>query len=375
VKRLALLAVVYSCAALAVASCWTFAARSEWYANRYNSIVAIADGSAPAPFVQRRLVCDTARALAAVVPESTWQQVTDFLAGNPRLTALLRDRLCWRAEDYPLLLSATLLIWLSVVGFMFVCRWIAQTVYESPPWLADLAGLVLGLAFLGAGTAYRHYQWYPYDYPNAFVFALVLGAQLARRPWAVVAFALAAYSKETSLLLIVSYVLLEPEGRGRRYWSTLAAMSLMFLGCRLWLALAYDSPPGGDFWYPWRNSVFILRNLALDFWPLPLLFVALWRFAACWPTFPRSLRTLLVLLVIQASLSFFKGWIEEKRQYLELVPIVGLLLMQWVLTEVGHGRLMVPRDLVSAEPETCSVADRIRVSDARCGIAEAIGPT
>lgn len=364
-NRLAFLAVVYAGAALFITAFWTYSATTEHYKNRFNSIVAIADGSAPAPFVKRRLAGDLGRGLAAVVPAQCWQAVTAAVADRPALAEVLHGRLRWRPQDYPVLLATTLLIWLSVVGFMFCCRWIARTVYEMPPWLGDLVGLAFGAALLGAGEAHRVYQWYPYDYPNAFVFALVLGAQLARRPWMLAAFAFAAYSKETSLLLIVSYVLLAPERRSRGFWATLSAMSAMFLACRLWLALHYDNPPGADFWYPTRNALMVLRHLCLDFWPLPLLGVALWRFAAHWPRFPASLRKLLLLAVIQAGCSFFKGWLEEKRQYLELLPVGGLLMLQWVLMESGFGRLMTPREQALDEPAETAFGERVVVQDIR----------
>jgi hypothetical protein len=343
-----LLVAGYAMVSLVVTVLWTGWALTERcqekYRNRYNSIVAIADGSAPSPFVKRRLLADSARVLAAVVPATTWRRVSDAIDADPTLTRGVRSYLGWRTEHDPLLLSATLLIWLSALGFMFACRWIMQTVYETSPGVAGWSGLVLGVALLG-GSGEGHYQSYPYDIPNAFVFALTLGALLARRPgWAVWTFALAAYSKETAVLLIVAHVLLADDRRSRRFWIVLGLMSAIFVSCRLWVQIHHDMPPGANFWWPRRNIRVLGTALLFDFWPAPLVLVLLVRLKAMWSRSPLSLRRLLVLGVMQVSLAVFKGWIEEKRQYLEMLPIVGPLVIQWVLVELGLGSLLRARD-------------------------------
>src|SRR5262249_42149695 len=150
----------------------------------------------------------------------------------------------------------------------------------------------------------------------------------ARRPWSVLAFAFAAYSKETSVLLILAYILLAEDRRTWTFWLTVGTMAALFVSSRFWLGIHYASPPGADFWYPLRNLKWLGTTLLFDFWGLPFLLLALARCVMIWPAFPRGLRCLLVLGLIQIGMAFFKGWIEEKRQYLELLVPAGLIVIQ-----------------------------------------------
>jgi hypothetical protein len=78
-------------------------------------------------------------------------------------------------------------------------------------------------------------------------------------------------------------------------------------------------------------------------WWLPFIGVGLLRLAALRRQFPPQLLRLCWLLVPLAGLAFFKGWLEEMRQYLEMLPVFGLLLFHWVLHEVGLGEHLQPR--------------------------------
>jgi hypothetical protein len=349
----------YAAVALAVTALWVHCARTEcdvdlwevWlpsgehYSARFNSIARLAEGRAFAPFVRRRLLADLARGLAAAVPDSLWSPLRQLLdpATAPGWMRPVLRRQQWKPGDAPVLFCGYLLIGCSSLGFMLACRRLTTLLYETPAWVADLAGAVLGVALLG-GNGDWHYCGYPYDFPQAFVFTLTLVALLGRRWWAVPAFAAAAYSKETSGLLLAAYVLLAGERRSRRFWAGLGLLAVLFAAIRGWLQWRHVAPlPDGGFESLGRNLKMLSYPLFYC-WFMPFFAVGLARLVALRGDFPAALKKLSLLAVPLVGLAFFRGWLEEMRQYLEVLPILGLLVFHWCLHEAGLGHLLRPRD-------------------------------
>jgi hypothetical protein len=359
-------AVAYAAVTIAVMGVWMNFARTEYgieehivllpdgrvYSSRFCSIVLLAEGKAMSPFVRRRLLADLARGMAALLPDPVWAPLRRGLncaAEGPPLLRFFLSRQGWKAEDVPLLTCAYLLIAASILGLMLTCRWLVNVVYETPAWVADLAALTLGVALLG-GNGDWHYCGYPYDFPQAFVFTLTLTAMVARRWWFLLTFAAAAYSKETSVLLVAALVLLAPEWRSRRFWGLLLAQVITFASVRLWLELRYPAPePPAGFWAFGRNLKYFSFVLFYS-WSLPFFVVGAARLLALRHHFPRPLKRLVVLAVPLVGMALFRGWLEEMRQYLELLPVAGLLVLHWCLHEAGYGHLLRARDLEPGGP-------------------------
>jgi hypothetical protein len=340
------LAVAYLAVAAFTTALWIRHAKTE--THDYSRIVSLADGTAQVPFVKRRLLPDLARGLAALVPPPAWDWVRQSVPGegedflHARLRGLVADQR-WLPQNYPILFSAYFLIACSALGFQFTCRWLVHLVYQAPWWLADVLGALLGLALLG-GCGERFYS-YPYDFPTCFLFTLTLAAMLGRRWWFVLAFAAAAYCKETSVLLIAAYALTAPAWRSGRFLRDLGLLAGIYLLVRGLIDWNYPTPPGsvwGEFWYPLRNLQHVLWYALYYAWFLPLLGLGLVHLARHWPDYPVSLRRLAFLLLPLLVLGFFKGWIEERRQYLEFISVFGLIVAQWLLIEAGLGRLLRP---------------------------------
>jgi hypothetical protein len=355
----ALVGLGYAAVALAVTALWVHCARTEcdvdrwevWlpsgehYSSRFNSIPRLAEGRAFSPFVRRRLLADLARGLAGAVPESLWSGVRQLLdpATAPVWMRPVLRRQEWKPQDAPVLCCGYALIGLSVLGFMLACRRLVTLLYETPAWVADLAGAVLGVALLG-GNGDWHYCGYPYDFPHAFVFTLTLVGLIGRRRWAVPAFAAAAYSKETAALLIVAYVLLAPGWRSRRFWGGLGLLAFLFAAVRGWLNWRYVTPePQGGFFALGRNLKLLSYPLFYS-WLVPFFAVGLARLVALRDRFPSPLKRLSLLALPLLGMAFFRGWFEEMRQYLEVLPVLGLLVFHWCLHEAGLGHLLRARD-------------------------------
>ncbi len=345
IRGIGLLA-AYAVGAVFVTACWTEYAGTETFDNRYSSIVAISDGTAPIPFVRRRLVFDVARAVVKLVPDAAWRAVE----GSPPVKDLAR-RFDWPEADLPILLTTTALIALSVFGFMLVARATVARLYRTPPWLPGLAGLVLGLMLMGGGGD-RHYQWYPYDFPNAFVTSLTLAGFLAGSPWAYLSFAAACYSKETAFTLILARWLLLQDRRAWRAYVPLAVMAAFFVLVQFRLRMLYHSVDGEGFWMFKRNMGMLAKFVLFQSWVLIAWGVCLVRIGKAWGQFPRQLRRLSAIPLLLVSAGVFKGWLEEHRQYAECLLIFGPMLLQWALIELGLGRWMEPRDAGPVDRES-----------------------
>jgi hypothetical protein len=339
---------------LAVTLVWTNWAETEArraYASihSYNSIVALVDGTAPAPFAQRRLFPDLTRLVEAAVPTALWDTLAGHASQAPLAPVLRRFK--WTTPDeLPVLVSATVVIWLSAVGFMWTTYVIIRHQYEAGAATGIAASLVLGVALLGGGGS-GHYQWYPYDFTSACVFAVSIALLLRGSPWFLLVFPIAAYAKETAAFLLVAYWLVNRDAFGRKIVVG-SALAIVFLLIRVESQTRF--PGGGpEFWWPWRNLDVLSWWVVFDSWTMAIVTLAsaqLWRLRSEWPPDLRRL-TLLIPLFLLAAL--FKGWVEERRQYLELVVIAGPLALQWADSLAGTALLRPRRAALSPAREAC----------------------
>jgi hypothetical protein len=312
----------------------------------YSSITGMISGEVPTPFIKRRLLPDVASVLAKLVPASFWSALTGGLEGEswPRqaLRSLIEVKLGWKPEDLPLLVSAHFIIWLSTLGFLYTCRRFASSQYQSPAWVDSAIAAILGIGLLGGiGLDWNEY---PYDLPHAFLFLLTLTGIVLRRWWFWPVFVATAYSKETAVLLILAYTLVRREDmKARRYWLTIGGMSILFAVIRLWIEYRYADAQPGHFWFPSRNAKLLFWGTIRNCWVVSVIAVVCLRIYRMRSDIPGDLRRLLLLVPLMVGLAFFKGWIEERRQYYEVYPIVGLIFLQWASVELGLDRLLVPR--------------------------------
>ena len=304
------------------------------------------DGTAPTPFVRRRLLPDSAAFLARAIPQPIWDSLKDYLEGESCCARKLRgvlDRLGWQPEHYPQLFSGYFLIGLSILGFMYASRQLARFFYDMPAGMADAVGGLFGICLLGGNDG--RWNGYTYDIPNAFLFAMCIYAIVARRWWLLPAFILASYSKETAMLLIIGYALVNRASYRRlSFWLVLAAMAALYFSIRTWIGQHYDTPPGDYYWYPRRNLVFLVKEGIYNLWWVFVAGVICVRIFLIRREVPRDLLWLLVMGLVVLGAAFFKGWIEERRQYLEMLPIVGLIVLQWASLELGIGHLFRPKN-------------------------------
>ena len=352
-KRGAIVLGSYVVLATIVLGIWARATRTEKVGRgddepyySLSNFSKMVDGTAPTPFVLRRLLPDSANFLAHQIPESCWNALKEFLEGDSyparRMKALL-DYLGWEPEHYPEVFCGYFLIWLSIIGFMFAVRQLARFYYEMPDRVADVLGGLFGIGLLGGSDSLWH-GGYTYDFPNAFVFVLCLYGIVASRWWLLPTFILACYSKETALLLIIAYGLVHrADYRQLRFVLMLAVMAGIYFAIRTWINQNYQTPPADHYWYPKRNLGVLAKAAVFGMWWVFVGAVVCLRIWQIRRQVPLDLRLLLIMGVLMVGAAFFQAWIEERRQYLEVYPIVGLIVLQWASVELGLTHLFRPR--------------------------------
>ncbi len=320
--------------------------------NEMKSFVRTLDGTIIAPFVWRRLLADTTPLATRAVPAPVWRAFTDFVQGGSlpgRNLRRLLDFMDWPADRYPELVTAHVLIWLCLLGFAVTFRWLVHLCYEAPCWLGHAAALMAALLVLGGSNWY--WGSFTYDIPNLFVFTLALAGSLGSRWWMLPAFVVACYSKETSVLLILAHALIHRhQARTWGFWLQLLCMAVVYAGLRWWIVQRFAVGGADQFWYPARNLRFVLVRGVYGLWwvvPFFAILAHLVRIRRELP--PRLLPVLLSMAAVMIGLAFFKGWIEERRQYLELLPFAWLIGIRWVLGEVGAAWLLRARPLPAGQ--------------------------
>jgi hypothetical protein len=350
----ALRACAFGVVSALVFAAWWWVADTERIENdpaertqAWRNIGRMIDGTAPGPFVRRRLHADGSRVLAAVVPDAAWRSIAAALdrpEGPLRPVRVVLDRAHWPPARYAELISAHLLIWASILGLMYVTAWLAAHYYEMPPAVGTALGVAVAIGLLGGYSASLAWRPYSYDVPQAFIFLLTIYAIAVRRSWWPLAFVAAVYSKETSLLLLAAFAILRRDRIGlRSYWLPLGLMAVTFVVIQLWIRVQWPSPDGDVFWYPARNARLLAKTAVYNSWFLALGLVAVARARVIWPRIPVDLKWLLGIGVVLVVSAFFKGWTDERRALFEGYPIAAIVLAQWVLYEFGRGDLMSPR--------------------------------
>jgi hypothetical protein len=184
-------------------------------------------------------------------------------------------------------------------------------------------------------------KWYPYDFTVTFVFALAIYALVKRSLWFIAAFLVACYAKESAILLLAAYWFPRPH-EVRRTLVTIAILAAAFVAIRLDSQHRYIAG-GPQFWWPVRNLQRIGETVVAAPWMALLLILGVVYVVSLRRQWPRDLRRLSLLVPLMLVPAFFKGWIEERRQYLEMLIIAGPLVLQAVDTAF-RTRLMRARD-------------------------------
>ena len=173
------------------------------------------------------------------------------------------------------------------------------------------------------------YSNYLYDPSTIFLFTFCL-TLLVRRTWGryLVAFAISALNKETTVLLGIIFALHHFPKKGRMDWRTYGTLLVpqvaIYLASRFALGKLFGNNPGDYFLWHLKDHQFpLLRAYQPSSYVTALaLFCAV---AGHWQEKPAVLKSGLWILVPLLGMAIFFGFMDEYRAFYEAYPLVLML--------------------------------------------------
>ena len=275
-------------------------------------------GSAYKPFVYRALLPGAARIITGLVPEELKSKIIQLGLLVPGWDGAF-------AVEYWVV---CVLMFLSLLGFVFSLRFLFNSLYQPSEWAIRLI-TITSLSFLPGFFLYVNYI---YDFSTLFLFTLGL-ALLARGNWNLylLVFFFGCLNKETIVLLIPVYFIYWWKSRqlfAKRFVLLLAAQIAIFSFIRGSLVWIFRDNPGSsvEFHLIEHNLPLLLSYIPFEtmlaiFFPLLLVFHQ-------WHEKPYFLRISSLILPVLLGLTFFFGYLDELRDYYEAFPVYLLLAFQ-----------------------------------------------
>ncbi len=279
------------------------------------------EGTAFRPGVYRLLVPALARAGANVVPS----RMVDFFRNLPPGTGIKQafDQLS-NGTYFGEAISALLLIYLSVAGFIFVeKRFVKELGYS----LKEQLVLPIALAILI--LPFSVFFAYVYDLPEVFLFAICALFLYQRRwPAYLVFLAISLLNKETSAFLILIFAIYYFPRLPRREFITLfAAQAGIFVALRALIMYLYRDNPGVSIFWSLQYHIDQYTKYPSTLLVTLILFgVMAFLMLKDWQRKPVFLRYASLIFPLTLVLFFVAGMPMEFRIFLDSLPIFGIML-------------------------------------------------
>ena len=228
---------------------------------------------------------------------------------------------------------ALTLMYVSLLGFAYVCRALARIFFHAPSLIPAFAPVVIlgGLPIFASQTVY--------DFPNLLLFSLCLLLMYCRRwAWFYPAFVAACFSKETSILLVAIGALYLVKSDRTSFWLHSSAQGVLWVSATVFIRLLFHENPGAiaEFHlldpnlgvlsdparYMFFDSLLLPRGLNVGLWTLTGALVFL-----DWQEKPLFLRRAMLLCPLLIATMLLWGVINELRALLEIWPIVAMLAL------------------------------------------------
>lgn len=283
------------------------------------SVGAMVYGTAHRPYVYRTLLPSTVRLIVPFVPDD----VVDIASSNPFIKAALSR---FDSTNYPVESLLMLVgMFLCLLGFVWSLRFLMRSVGYSY-WTVNWFPIICLLPLPGFFPDGKYYDW-----PTLFLFTLGL-ALLARQKWVayILVFTLATINKETAILLTMAFTVhLYRRLERRHFVYLLGIQSIIFLTVRLLLLWVFQNNPGevAEFHLS-EHLVAVQANPLAVLIPLAGLVVLISR---RWQEKPVFLRHALVIVLPLGIMQLLFGIPYEIRVYLEVFPVVLLLVAGGIL--------------------------------------------
>jgi len=284
------------------------------------------DGTAWKPFVYRTLLPTTVRIFSEVIPESVHSSLTERVESK-KSAMLVLEKFKWESEFITEYLVAMVLIYLSLLGFVFAFRKLFDEIYASTLWFKNIISIILLLAI--PAMFQPQYSNYIYDFPTLFLFTLGL-LLLKKRNWKffLILFFIACLNKETIILLTLIFAIhfyKDAEVSRKLYYQLIAAQLILFAAIKILLYILFVNNPGGfvEFHLIDRNYLLFNGYSLATFVVLLIIFLSIF---SKWSEKPKFLKDALWITVPLLILTLFLGFFDELRDYYEVFPVVVLLI-------------------------------------------------
>jgi hypothetical protein len=281
-------------------------------------------GTAWKPFVYRTLVPTTIRIISEVIPEGVHNYLTDKVTSS-RLFIQVLEKLKWESEFITEYLVAMVLMYLSLLGFVFVFRKLFKEIYTSPEWFTNLISIILLFAL---PPMFQYYS-YVYDFSTLFLFTLGL-VFLRQRNWNyfLILFLIACFNKETTILLTLVFAIHfhKDSNISRKLYSQLIIIQLLiFTVVKILLYFIFINNAGGfvEFHLVDRNYLIFNGYSLSTFVVLLIIFLGIF---SKWNEKPKFLKDALWIAVPLVILTFLLGFFDELRDFYEVFPVIFLLI-------------------------------------------------
>ena len=284
------------------------------------------DGTAWKPFVYRTLLPTTVRLISEVIPDEVHKTLTEKVESN-KSAMLVLEKFKWESEFITEYLVAMVLMYLTLLGFVFAFRKLFDAIYSSPLWFKNIISIILLLAI--PAMFQPQYSNYIYDFSSLFLFTLGL-LLLRQKKWRyfLILFFISCFNKETVILLTMIFAIhfyKDAEISRKLYYQLIAAQLTIFAAIKILLYILFMNNPGGfiEFHLIDRNYLLFNGYSLTTFVVLLIIFLSIF---SKWNEKPKYLKDALWIAVPLLILTLFLGFFDELRDYYEVFPIVVLLI-------------------------------------------------
>ena len=283
-------------------------------------------GTAWKPFVYRTLLPTSVRIISGVIPESIHETLTEKVESSNFL-ALALQKLVWESEYITEYLVAMVLMYFSLLGFVYVFRKLFDEIYSSPLWFKNVVSVIMLLVI--PAMFQPNYSNYVYDFPALFLFTLGL-LFLKQRKWNhfLILFLIACFNKETIILLTMIFAIHfynDKEMERKFYYKLIAAQLLIFGFIKILLFILFFDNPGGIVEFHLIDRNYLLFNGYSLTTFVVLLIITLTIFSG-WSEKPKFLKDALWIGIPLLILTLLFGFFDELRDYYEVLPVIILLI-------------------------------------------------
>ena len=284
------------------------------------------DGTAWKPFVYRTLLPTTVRLISEVIPDEVHKTLTEKVESN-KSAMLVLEKFKWESEFITEYLVAMVLMYSTLLGFVFAFRKLFNEIYSSPLWFKNIISIILLLAI--PAMFQPQYSNYIYDFSSLFLFTLGL-LLLRQKKWRyfLILFFISCFNKETVILLTMIFAIhfyKDAEISRKLYYQLIAAQLMIFAAIKILLYILFMNNPGGfvEFHLIDRNYLLFNGYSLTTFVVLLIIFLSIF---SKWNEKPKFLKDALWIAVPLLILTLFFGFFDELRDYYEVFPIVVLLI-------------------------------------------------